>query len=1137
MTEQLPIKFQEHLQLQNVGINVTNIGFSSLTMESDKYICVREKVNERAFVIIIDMADPTNPIKRPITADSAIMNLTSKVIALKAGKILQIFNIELRSRMKAYVMTEDCIFWKWASVNTIGVVTETSVYHWTTEGDSQPVKMFDRHQSLLGCQIINYRTDESLQWLLVNGIQAQEGRVVGRMQLYSVERKVSQPIEGHAAAFTQFKLEANKKTSTLFSFAVRGPQGGKLYIVEVGTPPDNEGFQKKVIDVQFPPEAPNDFPVAMQTSAKHGVIFLVTKYGYVHMFDIESGTLICMNRISAETMFVTAPYEPTSGIIAVNRKGQVLSVSMDEEIVVSYIQNTLGNAELAYKMAARCNLPGADQLFLARFSQLFQSGNYDAAAKVAATAPRVCKENSLFKSEARYLVRRKDPVLWKQVLREDNQYRRPLIDQVIQTALPETQDPEEISVAVKAFMDADLPNSLIELLEKIVIDNSVFSGHRNLQNSLILADIKADRSRVMDYINRLENYDAPDIANIAISNQLFEEAFSIYKEFEVATSAIQVLIDHIKNLDRAYEFAEGVGVDVDAGVDECVESAIDMDALHVEDEIPPLTPDVRSQRSSIIVCHGDLIAQETDVIVVCSSSKYLFKSICQAGGDSVSTSYSQQISASPNAPIIIVESAGKIASKMIYFLPWEINPDQSILCKSIEDFVSLALEKAIEHKYRSIAFPAMGCGGFKCSIQLISRSMVGTVYSKLKTNPMSVSFVIQPDKKDIYDEFKKHIDELQPPPSSIILKAIAAKLGKGTIEVEMGDITKQKVDVIVGSSSSGILREIIINAAGKESRMSYDIELKSHPNSVLIAIPSGSLPCKRIFFVKWEPNDNEEILQQSLSDLISTVVQNVISHNFTSVALPAIGCGKHACSVDIVVKMMVHEMKKHLIQRKLSWTVKFVVNDNQENVYDEFCKQVLTTEDGFHEATTYQLPVTWEKSAEHKTRFTLSTKVHEYQTIASNFDSAMKGKYTEVIKIERIQNERWYMQYLAHTKDFRKRLNMDTEKRLYHGCPEQAANTIIEDCFNRSYAGVNGTAYGVGVYFSSDATYSHGYTKPNANGERCMFLSRVLVGKTTKGNNKMKTRPLGFDSTTDEKHIFVTYHDAQAFAEYLITYK
>ena len=61
----------------------------------------------------------------------------------------------------------------------------------------------------------------------------------------------------------------------------------------------------------------------MQTSAKHGVIYLVTKYGYVHIFDIESGTLIYMNRISADTMFVTAPYEATSGIMAVNHKGQV----------------------------------------------------------------------------------------------------------------------------------------------------------------------------------------------------------------------------------------------------------------------------------------------------------------------------------------------------------------------------------------------------------------------------------------------------------------------------------------------------------------------------------------------------------------------------------------------------------------------------------------------------------------------------------------------------------------------------------------------------------------------------------------------------------------------------------------------
>ena len=44
----------------------------------------------------------------------------------------------------------------------------------------------------------------------------------------------------------------------------------------------------------------------------------------------------------------------------------------------------------------------------------------------------------------------------------------------------------------------------------------------------------------MEYINRLDNYDAPDIANIAITNELYEEAFAIFKKFEVNTSAIQV---------------------------------------------------------------------------------------------------------------------------------------------------------------------------------------------------------------------------------------------------------------------------------------------------------------------------------------------------------------------------------------------------------------------------------------------------------------------------------------------------------------------------------------------------------------------------------------------------------------------
>ena len=173
----------------------------------------------------------------------------------------------MKSKMKAHTMVDDVIFWKWISENMIALVTETTVYHWSMEGDSQPVKIFDRHSSLAGCQVLltllwtmdccfnccylRSSTTELMQprigffsleyqpskigFILSYNSKLDNCtvRVVGAMQLYSVERKVSQPIEGHAAAFIQFKMEGNQQESTLFCFAVRGAAGGKLHIIEV----------------------------------------------------------------------------------------------------------------------------------------------------------------------------------------------------------------------------------------------------------------------------------------------------------------------------------------------------------------------------------------------------------------------------------------------------------------------------------------------------------------------------------------------------------------------------------------------------------------------------------------------------------------------------------------------------------------------------------------------------------------------------------------------------------------------------------------------------------------------------------------------------------------------------------------
>ena len=114
---------------------------------------------------------------------------------------------------------------------------------------------------------------------------------------------------------------------------------------------------------------------------------LAWQFGYLHLYDLESATLVYMNRISAETIFVTAAHEASGGIVGVNRKGQVLCVTVDEDNVVPYICKQLNNFQLAIRLAVRNNLPGAEQLFTQQFNNLMNSSDFKGAAKLAALLP------------------------------------------------------------------------------------------------------------------------------------------------------------------------------------------------------------------------------------------------------------------------------------------------------------------------------------------------------------------------------------------------------------------------------------------------------------------------------------------------------------------------------------------------------------------------------------------------------------------------------------------------------------------------------------------------------------------------------------------------------------------------------
>ena len=52
--------------------------------------------------------------------------------------------------------------------------------------------------------------------------------------------------------------------------------------------------------------------------------------------------------------------------------------------------------------------------------------------------------------------------------------------------------------------------------------------------------IKADKTRVMDYVNRLDAFNGPEVGEIAVGNELYEEAFCIFKKFDLHVDAMKV---------------------------------------------------------------------------------------------------------------------------------------------------------------------------------------------------------------------------------------------------------------------------------------------------------------------------------------------------------------------------------------------------------------------------------------------------------------------------------------------------------------------------------------------------------------------------------------------------------------------
>jgi clathrin heavy chain len=404
---QLPVRLFAVADLPSLGLNQNSFRFGFLTLESEKYICIREEAEGSAQVVVVELQNNNNIIRRPMKAEAAIMNPQHNIIALKAknegsgGHFVQVYNLDSKSKLKVHDFPEPILYWRWLSVTKLAIVTSRTVFHWNMEGSDTPLRIFDRAGPLEGStQIINYTADNSETWCLLTGISTPDGgkTINGHMQLYFTGGQQQQILEGHAGCFGEIPLKDGQAPTTCFSFIEKKTTESvsRIHVMEINKPASGQKF-KATTELIYPVEAQNDFPVAMHLLSKYGVIAAITKLGYLYLFETVSANLIYRTRLSEDPIFVTARNSRMDTVMGVNRRGQVLGISLEEGNIVSFIMNNCRHIPdaitVGFSLAQRFNLPGANELFVQSFNKSLASGDIKGAAKIAAGAPSTLLRN------------------------------------------------------------------------------------------------------------------------------------------------------------------------------------------------------------------------------------------------------------------------------------------------------------------------------------------------------------------------------------------------------------------------------------------------------------------------------------------------------------------------------------------------------------------------------------------------------------------------------------------------------------------------------------------------------------------------------------------------------------------------
>lgn len=338
----------------------------------------------------------------------------------------------------------------------------------------------------------------------------------------------------------------------------------------------------------------------------------------------------------------------------------------------------------------------------------------------------------------------------------------------------------------------------------------------------------------------------------------------------------------------------------------------------------------------VSIINESFLQQKADVIVNCASADLdLTKgrgasALAQTAGPSVqadlNTNYTQNI----NEGDVAVSIPGNLKCRKIYHVyltKWNHNT------QGLQKVITNCLTLADQHKVKTIVFPSLGTGFLNYPYDEVIKTAFTTIEGFTNNSSSIDTIIFAVYDKATFKVFLQEIRNYRPgshstgrrpssnPARPVSSTCVSVQFGPTVMEVVLGELPKQQVEVIVNSApfdlnlSNGGLSEALLKVAGQSLQ---DECMNNYPNGIstgqILTTKGYGLSCGYVYhgcLPDWSNTDHEEA-KEDLFGFMMGCLEEANNYSTKSIAFPTLGSGSLNFPADVVAERMVNCVKEFI---------------------------------------------------------------------------------------------------------------------------------------------------------------------------------------------------------------------------------